>query len=49
MSLAGCHLTARVRCVEPTPAIAPAMAGVLHTGRPSQVAKRIDIAASVRR
>src|ERR1700722_10947341 len=33
--------------MEPTPAIAPAMAWVLETGSPSQVAKRIEIAAPV--
>src|SRR5690348_10608508 len=44
---ATCHRTALVLWIEPTPAIAPAIACVLETGRPSQVAKRMEMAAPV--
>src|SRR5665213_2586595 len=39
--------TALRLCVEPTPAIAPAMAWVVETGRPRKVGKRIEMAAPV--
>src|SRR4051812_31717441 len=41
------HLTALTRVTDPTPAMEPAIACVVETGRPSRVGKKMEMAAPV--